>query len=109
MTIDQSRYVSQMYEQAKILEQAYATLHQLQKDRKPEEARAFLEANREQLTRYQQVEGVKRGEAKFNEMIRMLQRSSLDADEKAARISSIKSRMDVMARRVAPGCEVPAK
>jgi hypothetical protein len=45
-------------------------------------------------------------EAKFNEKIRMADRSSsLDADEKAARISSIKGRMDVMARRVAEGYE----
>jgi hypothetical protein len=103
---DQSRYVSQMYEQAKVLEQAYATWHQLQKDRKPEEAREFLEANREKLVRYKQVEGVKKNEAKFNEMIRMVERSpTLDADEKAARISSIKGRMDVTARRVAPGYE----
>ena len=101
---DQSRYVTQMYEQARELEQAYATWRQLQKDRKPEEARAFLEANREKLTRYKQVEGVKKNEAKFNEMIRMVERSSsLDADEKAARISNIKGRMDLMARRISLG------
>jgi len=98
---DQSRYVSQMYEQAKELEKTYATWRQLQKDRKPDEAREFLEANREKLTRYKQVEGVKNNEAKFNEMIRMVERSSsLDADEKAARISSIKGRMDSVARKL---------
>ena len=66
-----------------------------------------MEANREKLTRYKQVEGVKKNEAKFNEMIRMVERSSsLDADEKASRISNIKGRMDVMARRVAEGYEM---
>ena len=90
-----------MYEQAKELEKTYATWRQLQKDRKPEEAREFLEANREKLTRYKQVEGVKNNEAKFNEMIRMVERSSsLDADEKAARISNIKGRMDLAAREL---------
>ena len=90
-----------MYEQARELEQAYATWRQLQKNRKPDEARAFLEANREKLTRYKQVEGVKKNEAKFNEMIRMVERSSsLDSDEKAARISNIKGRMDQAARRL---------
>ena len=89
---------------ARELEQAYATWRQLQKDRKPDEARAFLEANREKLTRYKQVEGVKKNEAKFNEMIRMVERSSsLDADEKAARISNIKDRMDLMARKISLG------
>lgn len=98
---DQSRYVTQMYEQARELEQAYATWRQLQKDRKPDEARAFLEANREKLTRFKQVEGVKKNEAKFNEMIRMVERSSsLDADEKANRISNIKGRMNQTARKL---------
>ena len=46
-----------------------------------------LGANRQKLTRYKQVEGVKNNEAKFNEMIRMVERSSsLDADQKATRI-----------------------
>lgn len=97
---DQSRYVSQMYEQAKELEKTYATWRQLQKDRKPEEAREFLEANREKLTRYKQVEGVKNNEAKFTEMIRMVERSALDADTKADRISGIRARMDQSARKL---------
>jgi hypothetical protein len=47
------------------------------------------------------VEGVKNNEAKFNEMIRMVERSSsLDADAKAARISNIKGRMDIAARKL---------
>jgi hypothetical protein len=79
------------------------TWRQLQKDRKPEEARSFLEANREKLTRYKQVEGVKNNEAKFNEMIRMVERSALDADTKADRISNIKGRMDLMARKISLG------
>jgi hypothetical protein len=50
--------------------------------------------------------GLVNPEAKFNEMIRMADRSSsLAADEKATRISNIKGRMDVMARRVAEGYE----
>ena len=63
-----------------------------------------MEASREKLIRYKQVEGVKKNEAKFNEMIRMVERSSsLDADEKAARISNIKDRMDLMARKISLG------
>ena len=85
---------------ARELEQAYATWRQLQKDRKPDEARAFLEANREKLTRYKQVEGVKKNEAKFNEMIRMVERSALDADTKADRISGMKTRMDSVAKKL---------
>jgi hypothetical protein len=95
-----------MYDQAKVLEEAYPTYRQLRKDRKPGEAREYLEANREKLIRYKEVAGVKRNQAKFNEMIRMVQRSpSMDGDEKARRISDIRRRMDLMARRVAPGYE----
>ena len=95
-----------MYDQAKVLEEAYATYRQLRKDRKPGEAREYLEANREKLIRYQEVASVKRNQAKFNEMIRMVQRSSsMDGDEKARRISDIRRRIDLMARRVAPGYE----
>ena len=83
---------------ARELEQAYATWRQLQKDRKPDEARAFLEANREKLTRYKQVEGVKKNEAQFNEMIRMVERSALDADTKADRISGVEAQMESFAK-----------
>jgi hypothetical protein len=59
-----------------------------------------LEANREKLTRYKQVEGVKKNEAKFNEMIRMVELSALDADTKADRISGFRARMDNSAKRL---------
>jgi hypothetical protein len=95
-----------MHDQAKVLEEAYATWRQLRKDRKPEEAREFLEANREKLLSYKEVADVQRNQAKFNEIIRIVQRSpSMDGDEKARRISDIRRRMDVMARRVALGYE----
>jgi hypothetical protein len=46
------------------------------------------------------VEGVKNNEAKFTEMIRMVERSALDADTKADRISGIRARIDQSARKL---------
>lgn len=95
-----SRYVSQMYEQAKELEQAYGTWRSLQKEGKTLEAAEFYEDNRDKLGRYRSVEAVKRGEAKFNERIRMIERSNMQPDEKRELIRSIQSQKDRVARLV---------
>jgi Large polyvalent protein associated domain 38/ADP-Ribosyltransferase in polyvalent proteins len=97
----QSRYVSQMYDQAKVLEQAYGTYHALLKQGKTEEAREFLDSNREEIGRYKRVEGVKAAEAKFNEMIRMIERSAMDPEVKRERIQQIQAQKDRVARGVA--------
>ena len=99
----QSRYVSQMYEQAQVLEQAHATYQQLIKDGKIADAREYLTDHRSELVRYGSVEGVKKGEAKFNEMIRMIERSAKDPDQKRIEIDRIRGQQDKMARLVAPG------
>jgi len=98
-----SRYVSQMYDQAKVLEEAYGTYRQLLKEGKTAEAAAFRESNREELTKYRSVERVKSAEAKFNERIRMIERSAMDPAEKRARILEIQKQKDRTARLVAPG------
>jgi hypothetical protein len=99
----QSRYVSQLYEQAVVLEQAHATYRQLIKDGKIGDARQYLTDNRDKLQRYGMVEGIKRGEAKFTEMIRMIERSAKSADAKREQIDKIRDQQDRMARLVAPG------
>lgn len=99
---DQSRYVSQMYEQAKELEQAYGTYRMLVKQN-PAEAREFYQENKEALAKYRGVERVKSTEAKYNEMIRMIERSSIDPELKRERIQRIQVQKDKVARYVAPG------
>ena len=97
-----SRYVSDVYEQAKVLEQAYGTWRSLIKQGKVAEAREYFADNKDQIARYRMVEKVKAGEAKFNEMIRMIERSGLDPDAKRERINLIRAQQDRMARVLAP-------
>ena len=98
-----SRYVTQMYDQAKILEQAYGTYRDLVKQGKTEEAKTYLQDHQEELNRYRQIEKVKQAESKYNEAIRMVERSKLSPDEKKTRILEYNKQKDRVARYVAPG------
>jgi hypothetical protein len=97
-----SRYVSQMYEQAKEIEQAYGTWHELVKQGKVEEAAAFRQDNQAELAKYGQVERVKRGESFLNQQIKRIERSDIPADDKRERIRQIQGRRDAMSRILAP-------
>jgi hypothetical protein len=103
-----SRYVSQMYEQAKELEQAYGTYRMLLKEGHIAEAKDFLAENRESIVHYRSVEHVKQAETKYNEMIRIIERSNKDPDEKRALIQQIQAKKDKVARLVAPGVPRPS-
>lgn len=98
-----SRYVSQMYEQAQELEQAMGTYRMLLKTGRKEEAREFFQANKADIIKYGSVEKVKAAETRYNEMIRMVERSSLDPDIKRERIQKLQAQKDKIARVVAPG------
>jgi hypothetical protein len=97
-----SRYVSQMYEQARELEQVYGTWKALQKDGKPEEAAAFKESHEDDLRRHKNVERVKRGEALLNQQIKRIEKSGATADEKRERIREVQQRKERLARTLAP-------
>ena len=97
----QSRYVSQMYAQAKEVEQTYSTWTMLRKQGRLEEASQFLEANADSIQRYKRVEGVKERETKINERIRMVERSSMSAADKKAQISELQAMRDQTARLLA--------
>ncbi|MDP3940380.1 MAG: LPD38 domain-containing protein, partial [Deltaproteobacteria bacterium] len=97
---DQSRYVSQMYEQARVIEQAYGTYRSLLKQGKGEEAREFLEDNRDKLTKYRGVQQVKRAEGQLNERIRIIEQSTLDPEAKRVAIAAIAAQKDRVARLV---------
>jgi hypothetical protein len=95
-----SRYVSQMYDQAKEIEQAMGTYRMLVKTGKIQEATDFLNDNRDTLTKYKSIEHVKSAEAKFNERIRMIERSAKSADEKRTLIRQVQDQKDRVARLV---------
>lgn len=98
-----SRYVSQMYEQAKELEQAYGTYRHLVKEGKLEDAREYAEDNADKLARYRKVAAVKMAEAKLNERIRFIERSNLPADSKREKINTIRGIQDRTARTLSTG------
>jgi hypothetical protein len=95
-----SRYVSQMYEQAREVEQAYGTWRVLQKEGKAEEAAEFRADNLDQISKYRRVEHVKRDETSINQQIKRVERSDLTAAEKRLRIRVLMERKDRTARRL---------
>lgn len=94
----QSRYVSDMYRQAKEVEQAYATWNMLRKQGRVEEASQFRASNADTISRYHRVEGVKRREAILNNRIRQIERSNLSADDKRDKIRELQKLRDQAAR-----------
>lgn len=100
-----SRYVTQVYEQAKELEQAHATWRQMLKDGRIEEAKDYAADNRDKLIRYRQVEAVKRTESNLNERIRRIERSDMDSSEKKNAIALVNKQKEAVAMRIAPGIQ----
>jgi hypothetical protein len=95
-----SRYVTQMYDQSKIIEEAYATWKELLKEGKPVEAKDYFTENQDKISQYRRVERVKREQTKLNQMRRRVENSDLSADDKRDRINEIRDRQDQLARRV---------
>ncbi|MBK7002112.1 MAG: methyltransferase [Rhodoferax sp.] len=97
-----SRYVGQVYEQAKAIEQAYNTWRMLQKQGKVQEAQEFRAANQDKLNRYRSIEHVKKAETSLNNRIRMIERStSMDADQKREMIRRLNQNKERVAKMVA--------
>lgn len=94
----QSRYVSQMYEQAKELEQAYGTYRNLMKQGKIEDAAEYRADHADELKKYKNVEIVKKAIAKLNERIKLIERSGKDPEEKRAMINQLRGQQDKIAR-----------
>ena len=93
-----SRYVSQMYEQAKEIEKAYGTWKMLLREGKIDEAREFREDNAELLNQHKQVERVKKAESALNQRARMIERSNMDPDRKRELLRQINEQKDRTAR-----------
>jgi len=92
-----SRYVTQMYTQAKEIEQSYGTYRDLVKQGKFQEATEFKESHNDDLIKYKHVEQVKRAEAKLNERIRYIERSNIEPDAKRDLIRTIQMQKNKVA------------
>lgn len=97
---EQSRYVSQMYTQAREIEQAYGTYRALLKQGDVDGAKEFSAEHQEVMRKIHQAERSKKTAADYNERIRVLERDpSMSADEKRWRINNIKALKEKLARR----------
>lgn len=96
-----SRYVSQMYRQAKEIEQAYGTWRQLVREGKVQEAQAFREDNAAELARYHRMEQVKRIESALNLQVKRIEAGPGTPQEKRDEILRLRDRQDAAARPVA--------
>ena len=95
-----SRYVTQMYEQAVELEQAYSTHRMLLKEGKREEAKAFRKDHKDEIARYRRISVVKRQLRTLNERIRAIERSAKAPDEKRELILGLDRRKNELAERL---------
>jgi hypothetical protein len=96
----QSKYVSQVYEQAKAIEQAQGTWRALLKEGKTEEAKEFRADNIDKLKNYKSVEAIKGALSKINQQIRMIERSDADGQTKREKIRKLNEQKDKFARRL---------
>ena len=92
-----SRYITQVYDQAKELEQAYATFKDIQK-RNPSEAADYAKSNAEKLSKYKRVENVKQTEGKIGERIRIIERSNMSAKQKRDLIRQLQEQRNQVAK-----------
>jgi len=95
-----SRYVSQMYDQSREIEQAYGTWRSMVKEGKTEEAADFREDNIEKISPFHRVTRIKLAVSKFNQEIRAIERSDMDGTTKREKIREIQQRKDQLARQV---------
>jgi hypothetical protein len=95
-----SRYVSQVYEQAKEIEQAYATYRELLKQGAQEEASSFLTENSAAIHSKKMMQHVKTRLSKINETIRQIERSDMTADQKTEAILALRMKQNELAKRV---------
>jgi hypothetical protein len=96
-----SRYVSQMYAQAREVEAAYTTWKDLLKDGKVGEANAFREDNADAIKKYGVVERIKKRESELSARIRQIEESTQPGDTKREMIRSLRALQDSAARQLA--------
>jgi iron uptake system EfeUOB component EfeO/EfeM len=95
-----SRYVTDLYQQAKEIEEAYGSWRQALKQGDMEKAREIYYDEREKIVKYKTVEAVKRIEAKLSVEIHRIERSDMSAGEKRMRIDTLMEQKDRAARRI---------
>lgn len=95
-----SRYVTQFYEQAKEIEQMYASYRQALKEGDAEKAQGIHADNTEAFAARRRIESAKRAESLISGQMRAIERNKeMSGDEKRARLDQLEKRRDDVARR----------
>lgn len=95
-----SRYVTQFYEQAKEIEQMYASYRQALKEGDAEKAQGIRADNTEAFAARRRIESAKRAESLISGQMRAIERNKeMSGDEKRARLDQLEKRRDDVARR----------
>lgn len=96
-----SRYVSQMYDQANAIEQAYATYQQAIKQGDIEKAKSLMAENRKEIMAHKNIAAIKRRESEINAQINKITSSkTMGADEKRRLIDVLSAKRDQVARMI---------
>ena len=98
-----SRYVSQMYDQAKGIEEAYNTWKTLLKQGKTAEAAEFRQDHLGEISKKGVSDRMMKGESRINQQIRLVEQSDISAAEKRARIRKWQEMKDRIARPMSMG------
>jgi hypothetical protein len=95
-----SRYVSKMYDQARVVDEAYGTWQMLQKTGQAKEAQEFADDNKELLRNRGISQKFKNSVSKINEQIRVIERSNLTSDEKKEKLDKLKAIKNDIAKKL---------
>lgn len=97
---NQSRYLTQLYDQAREIEQAYASYHNKLKVGDTEGARELREEEGALIKRYPATQQLKRAESLLNQQLQRINASTtLSGDEKRARLDQVYARRNTLAER----------
>ena len=102
MPSNTSRDVTNLYEQAKVYEEAYNTWRALLKQGKLDEAREYFQDRKADISQNSVATKIKAAEAKISVQIRVVERGDADPDAKKERIKGLRDIQDRLARLVVP-------
>jgi hypothetical protein len=95
-----SRYVTRMYEQGKVVKEAYGTWRQLQKEGRHEAAAAFREKNQETIGQYRAATRFETRMQKINARVREIERSAMPPALKRDAIHALRRQAGTLAKTV---------
>lgn len=95
-----SRYVTQFYQQAKEIEEAYATYKDMVKKGDVQDAAEFMEENRDKIGQYHQVNKVRADMSDINQRIRKIETSRLSGSDKREMIDNLRRRYNLTAQQI---------